>query len=138
MRWGVAMGAVLTACLTVQTIVVSQHTPLETDEITGVALTVVCLALALSIVILGAVIGFHRVSRRRLTTPSRPTMAIAALAAGLLVCPIGVAPLPPNGIPEPATGQPCDGLAPLPEAIRARAAHEDPRLTYSEGCIFDL
>ena len=132
------MSAVLGAWLTVQTIVVSQHTYLETDEVTGVALTAVCLALALGTVTAGGVVGFHWVRGRRLRTPSRATMAIVALAAGLLVCPIGVAPLPPDGVQGPAEGESCDGLAPLPEAVRARIAREDPRLSYSEGCDFDL
>lgn len=61
---------------------------------------------------------------------------MTALVAGLLVCPIGFAPLPPDGVPVPATGQPCDGLAPLPEALRSRATHHDPDLVYSDGCAF--
>jgi hypothetical protein len=138
MRWPFAMGVVLVAWMTVQTIVVARHTPLESDELWGVAVSVVFLALVLSAVPLGAVIGFRWTQRRRLTSPSPHTMTIVTVAAGLLVCPIGVAPLPPEGMPGPARGQPCDALVPLPAAIWAGAAEEDPRLVYSDGCIFDL
>jgi hypothetical protein len=92
---------------------------------------------ALCFVILGTVTGLQSILRRRLTKPSLPTGVIAVLTAGLLVCPIGVAPVPPDGSQPPAAGQPCDGLAPLPEAIRGRATHRDPRLAYSDGCAFD-
>jgi hypothetical protein len=137
MRWGVAISAVLGAWLTVQTIFVAQQTYLESDELAGVAVAVECLALALSIVFLSAVIGLGWIRRRRLSKPSRATMAMSALVACLLVCPIGFAPLPPDGVPVPASGQPCDGLAPLPEALRSRATHHDPHLVYSDGCAFD-
>jgi hypothetical protein len=137
-RWAVAISAVLAAWLTIQTIVVAQHTSLEADVMAAVAVTVVCLALALSTTILGAATSLQWLRRRRLTTPSPRAMAIAALAAGLLVCPIGFDPLPPDGVPASATGEPCDGLAPLPEVIRGRASHHDPRLAYSDGCSFDL
>jgi hypothetical protein len=137
MRWAVALSAALMAWLTAQTIVVARHTYLDTDEMAGVALTVVSFGVALYIAILGAVTGFQSIRRRRLATPSLSTSVIAVLVAGLLVCPIGVAPVPPDGARAPVAGQPCDGLAPLPEAIRGRATHRDPRLAYSDGCDFD-
>ena len=137
MRWGVAMSALLAAWLTVQTIVVARHI-LDTDQMAGVALTVVCLALAFSVVILGAVTGLQWLRGRRRTPPSRRTTAIVLVVAGLLVCPIRFAPLPPAGVPAPAAQESCDGLAPLPDAIRGRAVHHDPRRAYSDGCAFDL